>query len=106
MMAWSISRAINTPSWSVKRPISRDRGEERGGSADRAGPGRLVHQRDGRRVARGKNLDEVLAGVLPLEHEGVRGAVLAKVVELHLALHGVQRDAAVQVLDDPRVADA
>src|ERR1022692_2837374 len=47
-----------------------------------------------------------LAAALPLEDEHIGGQVLARAVELRGSLHGLQRDAAVQVRDDLRVVQA
>src|ERR1700761_1293865 len=101
-MAWVISRAINHSvlvgsnesrearelGLLVKRVCSARPGGL--GGEDRHGAGRASRQ----------DLVELRALSLPLEDERVRACVLAERVELHRALHGGQRGAAVQVRDD------
>src|ERR1022692_4998139 len=68
-------------------------------------PGGLRVQDGNRtRVTGRQDLDEL--AVLPLEDEGRRRSVPAERVELHRALHRIQRDRAVQVGDDLGVVEA
>src|SRR5690348_18295600 len=96
-------RPIGTPAAGQVRAPSGGTGPGR--TEYLAGPGGLGGE--DRHRASGVGRKDLAEGtVLPLEDERRRRAVLAQRVELHRALHGAQRYAAVQVLDDLGIAGA
>src|SRR5690242_7453867 len=106
-MAWAISRAINH-SVLVGLEVpgqAGGRGNWLASPAGSARPGWLRGDDRHRDPARRQHLDVLRAVALPLEDEGGRVGVLTERVELHRALDGLQRGAAVQVGDDLGVVD-